>query len=59
LRYNQTGQRGQYNALRAHCMLDIVGGICNIIAFPQQQWLHDNTSMLRSCVIFYNIQGEA
>ena len=28
-------------------MLDIVGGVCIIIALPLRQWLHENTSLLR------------
>jgi hypothetical protein len=53
MRCNQTGHRWQYNTLRAHCMLDFVGGICNIIALPQQQWLRESTSILPLYVIYY------
>jgi hypothetical protein len=53
--YCRTGQATNGNMAHAHCMLDIYGykyarthtGCVILIAFPLQQWLHEQASMLR------------
>jgi hypothetical protein len=53
-RYNQTGQRSQFNTAHALRMTDNQGKKRNthseyviIIAFPWQQWLRERALMLR------------
>jgi len=49
-------ERGRPQMAHVHCMLDTQGykythththRLCKLVAFPQQQWLHERASMLR------------
>jgi hypothetical protein len=64
-KYRRAGQAT--NKAHAHCTLDTLvrkyshSGCVILVAFPQQQWLHERASMLRytyiACLVFLESSG--
>ena len=51
-KYCRAGHATDDNMAQAHCMLDI-SEYTILIAFPQQQWLHERTLRLRYTYIHW------